>query len=79
LSLATPVEGEITGVRVFTDKGELTMDYVGAFGDPEAPHTIRREFAAAVRARKPHDINVNRALYIQRIISRAAASAGING
>lgn len=77
LSLATPVEGEVTGVRVFTDKGEFTMDYVGAFGDPLAPATIRKEFAAAIRSGKPHEINVNRALYLQRIIEKAARSAGI--
>jgi predicted dehydrogenase len=75
LSLATPVEGEITGVRVFTDKGEFTMDYVGAFGDPKAPETIRKEFVAAIRSGKPHDINVNRALHVQKIIAKAAASA----
>ncbi|MGH0348861.1 Gfo/Idh/MocA family protein [Sinorhizobium meliloti] len=77
LSLATPVEGEVTGVRVFTDKGEVTMDFVGAFGDPNAPATIRSEFAASISARKPHEINVNRALYLQRLLDRAARSAGL--
>lgn len=77
LSLATPVEGEVTGVRVFTDKGEITMDFVGAFGDPNAPATIRSEFAAAIAAKTPHEINVNRALYLQRLLERAARSAGL--
>ncbi|EJB08141.1 putative dehydrogenase [Rhizobium leguminosarum] len=77
LSLATPVEGEVTGVRVFTDQGEVTMDFVGAFGDPKAPATIRAEFSAAIRSGKPHDINVNRALYLQTLLDKAARSAGI--
>jgi predicted dehydrogenase len=77
LSLATPMKGEVTGVRVFTDQGEVTMDFVGAFGDPKAPATIRAEFAKSIASGRPHEINVNRALYLQRVLDKAARSAGL--
>lgn len=75
LSLTTPADGEITGVRVFTDQGELTTDYVGKDGDPKAPHTIRAEFAAAARSGKSHELSIERALYLQRWLDRAERSA----
>lgn len=71
LSLTTPTDREITGVRLFTDQGELTMDFVGKDGDPSAPGTIRAEFAAAVAAGVSHEIDIKRALYIQRLLDQA--------
>lgn len=75
LSLNTPTEGEVTGVRVFTEQGELSTEFVGKDGDPKAPGVIRAEFAETAASGKSHELDIHRALYIQRWLARAEESA----
>lgn len=74
LSLNSPVKTDVTDVRLFTEEGELTTSFVAADTGANTPGTIRSEFAAAVAAGKSHELDVNRALYVQRLIDRAARS-----
>ncbi|QIV86647.1 Gfo/Idh/MocA family protein [Glutamicibacter mishrai] len=71
LSLTSPVVADVAGVKVYTEDGELECEFVGKDGDPETPHVIRREFAEVVRSGNSHEIDVNRALYIQRLLEQA--------
>jgi predicted dehydrogenase len=75
LSLTSPVAADVAGVKVYTEQGELACEFVGKDGDPEVPGVIRREFAAVVTSGVAHEIDVHRALYIQRLLEQAAASS----
>ncbi|MFC8181705.1 Gfo/Idh/MocA family protein [Rhodococcus sp. NPDC057297] len=72
LSLTSPVVEDVAGVKVYTEQGELSCEFVGKDGDPEAPNVIRREFAEVVTSGKSHEVDVHRALYIQRLLEQAA-------
>ncbi|MEH3143173.1 MAG: Gfo/Idh/MocA family oxidoreductase [Mycobacterium kyogaense] len=74
LSLTSPVAADVAGVKVYTEQGELSCEFVGKDGDPEVPGVIRREFAEVVRTGESHELDVHRALYIQRWLDRAARS-----
>lgn len=76
LSLTVPTEGEVTGIDLFTDQGQMFVDFVGKDGDPQAPHHIRAAFAETVATGRSHEMDIHRALYIQRLLERAAISAG---
>ena len=73
-SLTSPVVADVAGVKVYTDQGELSCEFVGKDGDPEVPHVIRREFANVVTSGVSHELDVHRALYIQRLLEQAARS-----
>jgi predicted dehydrogenase len=70
LSLVAPVQQDVTGVRLFTDEGELSVEFVG--GDPAIPRTIRKDLVDAIINNRPHMIDVNRALHVQRLLEQAA-------
>jgi len=72
LSLVTPVPRDVTGVRLFTTEGELSVEFVGIDGDPAVPGVIRNDLVNAIRNNRPHEIDVNRALYVQRLLEQAA-------
>ncbi|MCV7067811.1 Gfo/Idh/MocA family oxidoreductase [Mycolicibacterium farcinogenes] len=72
LSLTSPVAADVAGVKVYTEQGELECEFVGKDGDPEAPGVIRREFAAVVTSGVSHEVDIHRALYIQRLLEQAA-------
>ncbi|ALU73570.1 dehydrogenase (plasmid) [Rhodococcus erythropolis R138] len=71
LSLTSPVVADVAGVKVYTEQGELECEFVGKDGDPEAPNVIRREFAKVVKSGVSHEVDVHRALYIQRLLEQA--------
>jgi predicted dehydrogenase len=71
LSLTIPTDGEVTGINLFTTEGEMFVDFVGKDGDPQAPHNIRAEFAATVARGSSHEMDIHRALYIQRLLDKA--------
>lgn len=75
LSLTVPTDGEVTGIRLFTEQGELATDFVGKDGDPAAPGNIRAEFARTVREHRSHELDIHRALRIQQLLEKAAISA----
>lgn len=75
LSLTVPTEGEVTGINLFTTEGELFVDFVGKDGDPQAAHNIRAEFAKTATTGVSHEMDIHRALHIQRLLERAAQSA----
>ena len=74
LSLTSPVVADVAGVQVYTEQGELSCEFVGKDGDPEVPGVIRREFANVVTSGVSHELDVHRALYIQRLLELAALS-----
>lgn len=74
LSLNSTVVTDVTDVRLFTEEGELSTSFVAADTGPNTPGTIRSEFAAAVASGAPHELDVNRALYLQRLIDQATRS-----
>jgi predicted dehydrogenase len=74
LSLTSPVVADVAGVQVYTEQGELSCEFVGKDGDPEVPGVIRREFADVVTSGVSHELDVHRALYIQRLLEQAALS-----
>lgn len=74
LSLTSPVVTDVAGVKVYTEQGELSCEFVGKDGDPQAPGVIRREFAAVATSGVSHDVDIHRALYIQRLLEQAASS-----
>ena len=75
LSLNTPTDGEVTGVRAFTDRGEFRVEFVGKDGDPTVPDVIRNEFVQTATSGRSHEMDVNRALYIQRWLEKAQQTA----
>jgi predicted dehydrogenase len=78
LSLNSPMGGgEIANLRLFTERGPLTLDFYGKDDDPGVPDVIRGEFVAAVAAGQSHEIDVERALYIQRLLDMAERSASV--
>ncbi|MCZ1002390.1 Gfo/Idh/MocA family oxidoreductase [Streptomyces mirabilis] len=74
MSLTSPVVRDVAGVKVYTEQGELECEFVGKDGDPAVPGVIRREFAEVVTSGKSHEIDIHRALYIQRLLERAAVT-----
>jgi predicted dehydrogenase len=72
MSLTSPVVADVAGVKVYTEQGELECEFVGKDGDPAVPGVIRREFAEVVTSGKSHEIDIHRALYIQRLLEKAA-------
>jgi predicted dehydrogenase len=77
LSLVAPVRQDVTGVRLFTDKGELSVEFVG--GDPAIPGVIRTDLVDAIVNNRPHMIDVNRALHVQRLLQQAAKPCARSG
>ncbi|WP_079925169.1 Gfo/Idh/MocA family protein, partial [Mycobacterium sp. AT1] len=71
LSLTAPVVADVAGVKVYTEQGELSCEFVGIDGDPEVPGVIRREFADVVASGTSHEIDIHRALYNQRLLEQA--------
>jgi hypothetical protein len=62
-----------TEVKLYGLAGELPFDAA------ELDHALcwpvlRREFAAAVRARRPHELDVRRGLYLQELLDQAIRS-----
>ena len=61
-----------TEVELFGGGGLLALD--ARAGRPELFATLRHEFAEVARTGAPHDCDVHRGLYIQRLIERAEQS-----
>jgi predicted dehydrogenase len=57
-------------VEVFGPGGAAAVDCAAAVG-PDAFETMYREFAEAVEHRRPHELDVNRGLYLQRVLAAA--------
>jgi predicted dehydrogenase len=74
LSLNTPDVGDVTGVRVFTEEGDVSTEFVAADPGPTTPGNILSDFVAAIKSGKPHELDVNRALYLQKLMDQAANS-----
>lgn len=60
-----------TGMEVFGPGGSLALDARAATRDDGE---IRRRFAEVVRTTAPHDLDVHRGLYLQRLVAEAEAS-----
>ncbi|MCU1428147.1 MAG: oxidoreductase [Actinomycetia bacterium] len=68
----TAIEGR-TEVELFGPTGALLLD--GRAGDrAETFATLRREFAEVARTGGPHPVDVQRGLYLQRLLAKAEAS-----
>jgi predicted dehydrogenase len=74
LSLNTPKVGAVAGLRVFTEDGDIAVEFMAGEPDPDTPRTILNEFVAAVQAGKPHELDVVRGLYLQQLLDRATRS-----
>jgi hypothetical protein len=48
------------------------VEFVGIDGYPAVPGVIRNDLVDAIRNNRPHEIDVNRALYVQRLLEQAA-------
>ena len=77
LSLNTPEVGAVAGLRVFTEDGDVEVEFMAGEPDPTTPRTILDELVAAVQAGKPHELDVVRGLYLQRLLDQATRS--LNG
>lgn len=75
MTLFAPVVADVAGVKIYTEQGELNADFVGIDGDPEVPGVIRREFAETTTSGTSHELDLHRALYVQRLMDRAARSS----
>ena len=69
LCATAALDPQRSGIELFGPTGVLEIDCASAV-QPEAFATLRREFAAAVRGR-PHELDVQRGLHLQRIIADA--------
>ncbi|BCL17474.1 Gfo/Idh/MocA family protein [Micromonospora sagamiensis] len=65
-----------TTVELFGPAGRLAYDTAGMDHDECWP-VVRAEFAAAVRAGRPHPLDVHRGLMIQELLARAAADPAL--
>ena len=74
LSATTPAEPSGLVLELFGPRGVLTLDtadtdaHDGGRDIRTAMSTIASEFAAAVRAGRPHALDVQRGLHLQRLI-----------
>ncbi len=68
-------EGGYTSFELFGPRGGLTLDSREAPADRSDAEAgwaaVRAEFADAVRSGRPHEMDVHRGLYLQRLINRA--------
>jgi len=70
LSGSVPLPGAITTLELYGPDGLLSFDTVDMDHEQCWP-VVRREFATAVRAGKPHELDVHRGLAIQRLLAAA--------
>ena len=66
------VDPSHAGATVYGETGAVAVDCAAAV-DAETFATMRREFAAAVAAGRPHPLDVHRGLHLQRLIESAEA------
>ncbi|MFI6906826.1 Gfo/Idh/MocA family protein [Nonomuraea sp. NPDC050394] len=70
LSGQVPGVGKRTVYEMYGPHGELRLDLADLAGDSEPTRAaLRAEFAAAVREWRPHEIDVNRGLHLQKLLA----------
>lgn len=74
LSLNAPNIPAQAGIRVFTDEGDLQAEFMAGEPGSDVPRTIVDEFAAAVQSGTPHELDVGRGLYVQRLLEQTTTS-----
>jgi predicted dehydrogenase len=70
LSGSVALPGAVTTLELYGSDGLLSYDTVD-MDHAECWPVVRREFAAAVRAGKPHELDVHRGVAIQRLLAAA--------
>ena len=75
LSLTATVDVDVAYMRLFTEEGEMAYEFfTGANPAPEIPGNLRAQFAQTVISGRSHEINVERVLYLQKLIDSAMQS-----
>lgn len=76
LSGTLPFNPAKVTVDLYGPKGELSVDALGGGSFAETFATVRREFAATVRSGRPHALDAERGLHLQRLIDTAQVRLG---
>jgi hypothetical protein len=64
------VEHDRADIEIFGSGGAAAIDCAGTVG-PETYETMFAEFAACVTEGRPHDIDAQRGLHLQRVVEAA--------
>ncbi|MFN0145226.1 MAG: Gfo/Idh/MocA family protein [Dehalococcoidia bacterium] len=73
LSGALPFNPAKVTIDLYGPGGELSVDALAGGSFLETFATVRREFAATVRSGRPHALDAERGLHLQRLIATATA------
>jgi predicted dehydrogenase len=71
LSAAARIDPQVAGAEVFGRTGRAGVDAAAAASGPEPFAVARREFAAAVASGRPHPLDAQRGLHLQRVLAAA--------
>jgi len=74
LSITTPRARGLFRVEVTTDEGSIDFDGGAADADESVPGRIAAALATAAATGEPHEIDIRRGLYLQRLIDQAERS-----
>ena len=69
ISASTPLEPMLAGVQIYTETGVVSFD-ANSWSTESSWSTVATEFAQTARG-VPHPLDVNRGLYVQRLVERA--------